>query len=370
MSDQVAPLRTIEGVSTSIAGFVGQTVRGPFTPQLVSSWNDFEAWYGDFVDRPPANPAARFLPYAVRGFFENGGTRLYIARVQPNAGVEEYRAGLAALAGVEEISVVAIPDDVVIPEVAGALLQHCEELRYRFAVLDSSDGQQSGDLSGFRLPADSFWGACYLPWVRVPAPHTAAGTLLVPPSGHVAGIYARVDAARGVHKAPANEPVLGLSDDPQPLGRMIGEREQATLHTSGVNVIRDFRAAGRGVMVWGARTMSSDPEWRYVNVKRLFIYLERSIDLGTKWVLFEPNSEPTWEVVRLSIAAFLMAEWRKGALAGATPAAAFFVRCDRTTMTQADLDSGRLICEIGVAPVKPAEFVVFRIGQWTANATA
>jgi Bacteriophage tail sheath protein len=364
------PPRVIDGVSTSVAGFVGQTERGPFTAQLVSSWKEFEAWYGDFVDRPPANPVAKYLPYAVRGFFENGGQRLYIARVKPNAGLDEYRAGLAALALMDEISIVAIPDDAVIPDVAGALLKHCEEMKYRFAVLDSTDSQQSGDLSALRAPADSALGAFYLPWLRVPAPHTAAGDLLVPAAGHVAGIYARVDAGRGVHKAPANEPVLGLSEDGQPLARLITEREQDVLNANGVNVIRDFRTAGRGIMVWGARTMSADPEWRYVNVRRLFICLERSIDLGTKWVVFEPNSEPTWAAVRLSIQAFLLAEWRKGALLGGKPDEAFFVRCDRTTMTQADVDSGRLVCEIGVAPVRPAEFVIFRIGQWTRDATA
>lgn len=364
------PPRPIEGVTTSIAGFVGQTERGPFTAQLVSSWKEFEAWYGHFVDRPPANPVARYLPYAVRGFFENGGQRLYIARVERGAGIDQYRAGLAALATIDEISVVAIPDDAVIPDVVGALLKHCEEIRYRIAVLDSTDGQQSGDLSALRPPADSVWGAFYLPWVRVPATHTASGSILVPAAGHIAGIYARADRERGVHKAPANEPVLGLSEDGQPLARLITEREQTVLNANGVNVIRDFRTAGRGIMVWGARTMSADPEWRYVNVRRLFIYLERSIDLGTKWVVFEPNSEPTWAAVRLSIQAFLLAEWRKGVLVGAKPDEAFFVRCDRTTMTQADVDSGRLVCEIGVAPVKPAEFVIFRIGQWTADATA
>jgi phage tail sheath protein FI len=200
------------------------------------------------------------------------------------------------------------------------------------------------------------------------AMHTPEGNLLVPPHGHLAGIYARVDNERGVFKAPANEVVRGiinrdLSGDAKPLKYILGKREQDMLNPKGVNVIRDFRSDGRDIRVWGARTMSSDAMWRYINVRRLFIFIEQSIDRGTQWCVFEPNYEQTWASVRLSISSFLRVAWRDGALAGTTPEEAFFVKCDRTTMLQEDIDGGRLICLIGVAPVKPAEFVIFRISQ-------
>jgi phage tail sheath protein FI len=185
--------------------------------------------------------------------------------------------------------------------------------------------------------------------------------LLLPPSGFVAGIYARVDAARGVHKAPANELVrlaVGVERD-------LTREEQDTLNPEGVNCLRTF--PDRGLLVWGARTLSADPEWKYVNVRRLLMYLERSIDCGTQWAVFEPNTDRLWNAVSIQIRNFLIEAWRQGALQGIKPDQAFFVRCDRTTMTQDDIDNGRLICEIGVAPVRPAEFVIFRIGQWTAD---
>ena len=193
--------------------------------------------------------------------------------------------------------------------------------------------------------------------------------------GHVAGTYARSDIERGVHKAPANEVVRGiitrdLNGNKKPLRFTINKAEHDLLNPKGVNVIRDFRADRRDIRVWGARTMSSDGQWRYVNVRRLFLFVEESIDEGTQWVVFEPNYEQTWAAVRRSITNFLVRVWRSGALVGATQEEAFFVKCDRTTMTQDDIDNGRLICLIGIAPVKPAEFVIFRISQKTAEATA
>jgi phage tail sheath protein FI len=182
-----------------------------------------------------------------------------------------------------------------------------------------------------------------------------------------------VDVERGVHKAPANEVVRGivtrdLKNNNKPLEFTLNKREHDILNPRGVNVIRDFRADGRDIRVWGARTMSSDSMWKYVNVRRLFIFIEQSIDRGTQWAVFEPNSEPTWIAVRTSITNFLRTIWRNGALMGTTQDEAFFVKCDRTTMTQDDFDNGRLICLIGVAPVKPAEFVIFRISQKTIEA--
>jgi hypothetical protein len=513
--------RPIEGVSTSTTGFVGQTERGPLLPRLVTSWDGFVRWYGEYVDRIPGGSPCKFLPYAVRGFFDNGGQRLFIARVVPpgatpassdqgngamlveasgpgnwgknillrvrsasvakagtatanwfrltllyyrdgipnpfvdptdinkfgdpnrrdpdviedfdnlsvlstdsnfaqsvinggsklikvtvtarppdvefpnavldqggnpgqgDPGIPEFqgdpnnpiekRTGLLGLAGIRDISLIAIPDEVVLPNIRADLVQQCESQKDRFAILSATEAEQAGDLSQLRPPQDSTYGAYYLPWVRALAPHTPEGHLLVPSTGHVAGIYARVDIERGVHKAPANEVVRGiitrdLSAENKPLRYILNKREQDLLNPKGVNVIRDFRPDGRGIRVWGARTMSSDPMWKYINVRRLFIFIEQSIDRGTQWSVFEPNYEQTWTAIRLSISSFLRTVWSNGALAGVTQDEAFFVKCDRTTMTQDDWDNGRLICVIGVAPVKPAEFVIFRISQKTVEA--
>jgi hypothetical protein len=219
-----------------------------------------------------------------------------------------------------------------------------------------------------RAPLDSTYAALYAPWVVVPNPLYKSGDesrpreLTLPPSGFVTGVYARTDVLRGVFKAPANEVVRGaLRYDLD-----INFAQQETLNPIGVNCLRFF--PNRGNRVWGARTISSDPEWKYVNVRRYFNYLERSIDASTQWAVFEPNGERLWANIRETISSFLVNEWRSGALLGSSFKEAFFVRCDRSTMDQNDLDNGRLICLIGVAVVKPAEFVIFRIGQKTADA--
>jgi phage tail sheath protein FI len=185
---------------------------------------------------------------------------------------------------------------------------------------------------------------------------------LTPPGGHVAGLYARSDEERGVLHAPTDLPLHGL--DAEPLERVLADREIARLGEGAVNVLRMVRG---GVRLWGTRTFTSDAEWKYVNVRRLLIFLEASIDRGLQWAVFEPNAEPLWAEVRRTVGDFLRVRWRDGDLRGTRPEEAFFVRCDRTTMTQGDLDDGRLVCVIGVAPLKPAEFVIFRIGLWTAD---
>jgi phage tail sheath protein FI len=185
-------------------------------------------------------------------------------------------------------------------------------------------------------------------------------TINVPPAGFIAGIYAHTDVQRGVHKTPANTPVLGALR----FAQEINQFQQELLNPSGINCLRSF--PGRGHQVWGGRTLSDDPEWKYVNVRRYFLYLERSIEKSTQWAVFEPNGERLWENVRNTVDGFLFNEWRNGRLLGSEKTA-WFVRCDRSTMTQNDLDNGRLICEVGVAALKPAEFVVFRIGQKTAD---
>jgi phage tail sheath protein FI len=291
----------------------------------------------------------------------SGGTYVPAAR-------DDFLAGLDGLGINREISLVSIPDEVVIPELADDLVSHCETLRDRFAILaEQTDG---ADLNQTQQPRDSSYAAIYYPRVRVPAPHLRDGNVLVPPQGHLAGIYGRVDREHGVHRAPANQVVQGLSStDPssglEPLSHILGKAEQDVLGPRGINVLRDFPSSGRGIRVWGARTISADSDWKYVNVRRLFIFLEQSIGQGLQWVVFEPNSEQTWIRVRQSVMNFLRTVWRNGALMGFAEDQAFFVRCDRTTMTQDDIDNGRLICLIGVAPVKPAEFVIFRIMQKT-----
>src|SRR3954452_6436661 len=224
------------------------------------------------------------------------------------------------------------------------------------------------EIRSFRGNFDSKYAALYHPWIEVldptgpPAPGIPTPRLMLPPSGFVTGIYARNDVTRGVFKAPANEVVFGLTR----FEMNVNQRRNEVLNPEHINSLRFF--AGRGNRVWGARTLSSDPEWLYVNVRRLFIFLEHAIDLATQWAVFEPNGDVLWRNVTRTIEEFLDTQWRNGALLGRTAEEAYFVRCDRTTMTQADLDNGRLICLIGVAPVKPAEFVIFRIGQWTADA--
>ena len=187
----------------------------------------------------------------------------------------------------------------------------------------------------------------------------------IPPSGHMLGVYARTDVERGVHKAPANETVRGIIG----LARTLNKAEHDILnpYPVNINVIRDFRPDNRGIRVWGARCITSDPDYKYVNVRRLLIFLEHSIDRGLQWVVFEPNAEPLWARVRRSIANFLTVVWRNGALEGTSPEEAFFVKCDRETMTQTDIDNGRLICQVGVSPVKPAEYAIIKIGLWTAH---
>jgi uncharacterized protein len=238
------------------------------------------------------------------------------------------------------------------------------------AIVDPPQASSLSQVREFRSQFDTKYAALYYPWLEIldptkrPDPGSPPPRLVIPPSGAVAGIYARSDIERGVHKAPANEVVLGITQFENK--KNITFDQQAVLNPEGINALRFFE--GRANRVWGARTMSSDPEWKYVNVRRLFIYLEHSIDKSTQWAVFEPNNERLWASIRQTIEDFLLVVWRTGALMGTKPEEAYFVRCDRTTMTQNDLDNGRLICLIGVAPTYPAEFVIFRIGQWTADA--
>jgi uncharacterized protein len=284
----------------------------------------------------------------------------------------DYEAALTTLTALEDISIVAAPGHSAYPQfqaIQGALIAHVSRPRaYQIAVLDTPPAQTTGEARAVRSRIDSKYAALYYPWVTVsnplarPGVENVAREIDLPPSGFVCGIYARNDVERGVHKAPANEVVRGALR----FETDINFAEQEVLNPLGINCLRSF--PNRGLRVWGARLISSDPEWKYVPVRRYFNYLERSIDYGTQWAVFEPNGERLWANIRETVASFLHNEWVNGALLGATPKEAFFVRCDRTTMTQNNLDNGQLICLIGVAVLKPAEFVIFRIGQKTADA--
>jgi len=273
------------------------------------------------------------------------------------------RSGLAALEDLDEVSIVAAPgysqaayDDTNRETIQGFLIAHAEQMRYRIVVLDAQDGLGVTGIREQRSKIDSKYAALYYPWVTVFDP-VRRGELNLPPSGFVAGIYARNDTQRGVQKAPANETVrlaIGLET-------RVNRAQQEVLNPDGINCFRFFE--GRGYRLWGARTATSNNEFKYVNIRRYLAYLERSVDEGTQVFVFESNGDALWANVRRTVASFLDNEWRSSRLMGLTPEEAFFVRCDRSTMTQNDIDNGRLICEIGVALFRPAEFVIFRIGQ-------
>ena len=286
----------------------------------------------------------------------------YLGEIDSN----DRATGLRAFEALEDISIVAAPGSTRVEDsnsrsVIGHLINHAEKMRYRIAVVDSVKGQTIAEVRAMRALYDSSHAAFYYPWVRILDPVTQQENHY-PPSGFVAGIYARNDIERAVYKAPANE-VVNLAIGFETL---LNKGQQEVLNPEGVNCFRYFE--GRGMRLWGARTMSSDPEWKYVNLRRYFAYLERSIDKGTQWAVFEPNGERLWANVRSTVADFLLNEWQNGALLGDKPEKAYFVKCDRSTMTQNDLDNGRLVCLVGVAPLRPAEFVIFRIGQFTADA--
>jgi phage tail sheath protein FI len=296
------------------------------------------------------------------------------ARIDPAeyVGDAAARTGFGGLETIDEITMVAVPDlmgayqrgDIDaegVRTVQLAVISHCEQMGDRVAVLDAPPGMSAQQVRTWRNDEagyDSRYATLYYPWVRVFDPALGRNTT-VPPSGHVAGVWARSDAERGVHKAPANEVIRGAVD----LELRLSKGEQDLLNPIGVNCIRAF--PGRGIRIWGARTLSSDPAWRYLNVRRLFNYLEESILLGTQWVVFEPNDDRLWSSIRRNVTAFLQEEWRRGALFGRTAAEAFYVKCDRDNNPQESIDQGRVVCEIGVAPVKPAEFVVFRLAQFS-----
>ncbi|MGB3185585.1 MAG: phage tail sheath subtilisin-like domain-containing protein [Ornithinimicrobium sp.] len=284
------------------------------------------------------------------------------------------RTGFGGLETIDAVTMLCVPDLMsayqqgsidldTVKAVQLGMIAHCELMGDRMAILDSPPGLNAQQVLEWRVEAagyDSAYATLYWPWIKTPNPDTGL-MASIPPSGHVAGIWGRNDDTRGVHKAPANEVVQGAVS----LETQITKNEHDLLNPVGINCLRAF--PGRGIRVWGARTLTSDPSWRYINVRRLFNYLEESILNGTNWAVFEPNDEALWARLRRTISAFLVNEWRKGALFGATPDEAFFVQCDAETNPSEGIDAGQVVCLVGVAPVKPAEFVIFRLAQFSGG---
>jgi hypothetical protein len=374
--------KPIEAVGTNTVGFLGESAKGPVNQAvLITNWSQFVKTFGDFKDCSVA------LAHGVYGFFNNGGSRCFVVNVgapqDASAAASDkkddktkakatggdstaafigkdlgpgQRSGLKCFEEIDEIAIVAAPGQIS-PAVQDAILSHCETRKDRFAILDSPE-TISGGVDRLPKPRDSKYGAYYFPWIQVYDPDK--GNIFVPPSGHIAGVYSRVDTERGVHKAPANEIIRGALG----LKYNVSKGEQDLLNPKGINAIRFMSNA---IRIWGARTLSSDPSWRYINVRRLFIMVETSIERATQWVVFEPNDHRLWKRVTRTITSFLTLIWRTGALMGVSPEQAFFVKCDEETNPAEVVDAGQLVCEIGLAPVKPAEFVIFRIGQMASG---
>ncbi len=376
--------RPIQAVGTSTAAFVGTAPKGDAflnTPQAVNNWSEF---VGKFM--PEDNPTSTELSNALYGFFANEGARCFVVNSGDDKSITD---ALAALESFDEVAIVAAPGRSD-PASHDALLTHCEKLKDRVAILDcpeevddielltqtetagsssrksrskSGEGDSEAPAAGGLRPrqSDGGFGAFYFPWITVMDP--ISNTLVdIPPSGHVAGIWARTDARRGVHKAPANEVVRGALN----LTYRLTRSEQGVLNDVGVNCIRLF--AREGIRVWGARTVAdASSEWRYLSVRRLFNMIEESIEEGTNWIVFEPNDRTLWKSIRRDVGAFLTRVWRDGGLMGSTPEEAFFVKCDEETNPQEVIDAGQVVAMIGIAPVKPAEFIIFRLSQSTAG---
>jgi uncharacterized protein len=379
--------RPIEAVGTSTAGFVGVSPDASVKVNQAIAINNWTQFLRDYA---PLGSKSTDLSNAVFGFFQNGGSRCYVTNIGENKPISE--KNLESLEAVDEIAIIAAPG---FTDAASydALLTHCEKLQDRVAILDAPKtieaisqlaqvatasaattarrGAAAAEAAatpttsnpGLRpRQSDGGYGSYYFPWITVRDPLSSDDLIDMPPSGHLAGIWARTDATRGVHKAPANEIVRGALS----LAYRLSRAEQAELNSAGVNCIRFF--AREGIRVWGARTVAaSSSEWRYLNVRRLTNMIKESIANSTRWIVFEPNDQTLWKSIRRDARAFLMRLWREGALMGETPDRAFFVKCDAETNPSENIDAGIVTTLIGIAPVKPAEFIVFRISQYQAG---
>ncbi|NEO80767.1 phage tail sheath subtilisin-like domain-containing protein [Moorena sp. SIO4G3] len=384
----------IAGVATSVAGFIGvvadnddfkmpdqpgqfQTdnegnpvlddegnpVPAPYKlatagePTLITSWEEFKTKFGDFQE------GNKILAHAVYGFFFNGGSRCYVLRVAAATDIDDNLVELEKFETEDEITIVAVPGAISQTQHT-AIIAHCAKMGDRVAILDGdADDKKPVDVDVIRPVGRSqqaSYAAIYYPWIKVfdPVSNAPDTTIIIPPSGHLAGIYARNDATRGVFKAPANEVIVNALD----VSRPISKAQQDGLNPEGINVIRSFKGT---IKVWGARTMADDAnaDFRYVSTRRYFNYLQESIDDGTQFAVFEPNNLALWQRIKRTVGDFLLNEWRDGALFGETPEQAFFVKCDAETNPKEVRELGQVVALIGVAIVKPAEFVIFRIQQ-------
>ncbi len=333
--------------------------------KLCTNFSEFKKFFGEFS----TDTGHRYLAHAVYVFFKNGGSSCFVVGIKNDNQLDD---ALNALARIDDIALVAAPGKID-DDTRNKLVAHCKTTGDRFAILDGPEAVNDiGKLT--RIPADAGGlmpkatnlAAWYFPWLQVTDPvkkldPNSDGVVSVPPSGHIAGIYARVDNERGVHKAPGNEAILGVLDVTQPLSKA----EQDKLNPIGVNCIR---VLNNNILVWGARTVGGDAntDLKYINVRRTLLFLRESIDEGTQWAVFEPNTPALWQTITRNVSAFLTNVWRSGALFGNTPQEAFYVKCDAETNPPELREQGQVVTEIGVSIVRPAEFVIFRISQFTA----
>jgi uncharacterized protein len=329
----------IEGVSTNVTGFVAITGRGPLLGPLFS--------FVDFQRVAPPNPGVN-LPLAVSGFFENGGQQCFISQIAPNDPLE---SGLAAL-DQQVVSIVCCPDDPTIPNAAAIMAAHCEKRKDRICILQTP--QAVVPVATLQPPVHSSYAVFYYPWITLPSLNGTT-SVTIPPCGHLAGVYAETDNARGVWTQPNNVPLVGLAA----LSQNLTPAEVTALNALGVDLIQTIPL--RGITLAGNRTTSPDPNYQFIAVRRLMIFLEQSISRGTQWAVSEPNGPSLWVAVSSSVQNFLTGVWRMGGLKGTTQQDAFFVRCDLGTMTENDINNGRLILIVGVAALQPAEFIFLKI---------
>ena len=380
--EEISKSNPIPEVSTNTAAFIGATKSGPYNaPVLVRSFQEFEVKFGGYISAP-----RQYLAYAVDLFFQNGGGSAYIVRaaelpvarssldmpiaasklkISPAAVAAsadpvpalDIDAALSALEKADDASIIVIPG-VCGKDVYDKVIAHCSRMECRFAILDLPSGcspEQAAEKRRAEITSATGMAAVYYPWLQITDPVTK-GTVIVPPSGAVAGIIAAVDTYKGVHVAPANVSIAGVTG----AERTISSQEQEALVINNVNAIRPF--SGKGILVWGARTVSDDPVWRYISARRLLMYLKKFFCVNTKWAAAGPNDGNLWKKVKEFVSVQLTQHWRAGMLAGATPEESFYVKCGLSeTMTPADIMNGTLIIEIGAAAVRPNEFIVFRI---------
>ncbi|HEX6874839.1 MAG TPA: phage tail sheath subtilisin-like domain-containing protein [Nocardioidaceae bacterium] len=362
--------RPLEGASTSVAAFAGVVPDNVVMPELpdgskptvakvgeivlLTRWEDFPAHFGVYGD------GNAVLAQAVFGYFLNGGGRCYVRRVAADGDLSNLNEIMAGWQSYDDISIVAVPGATNKTQ-HGAIVAHCALMQDRVAVLDGVqptkvDSVKPEEINLNGQSSAGSYAALYYPWLRTAGPDPSGALHTVPPSGHVAGVFARSDARRGVHKAPANEPVLGAVD----LTVRYSKQDQAVLGPVGINLLRPI---GGAVTVWGARTLSNDVSTRYVSTQRYLCFLRDTITAGTQWAVFEPNGTSLWKALTRNVTDFLRGQWQDGALLGETAEQAFYVRCDEATNPPASRDLGRVVVEVGVAIVRPAEFIVFRVQQ-------